>query len=333
MLLINPSWAVLSILMMGAIWFFIYRKQVESQWGDLNSGLLFERTRKNLLRLEQSLYHPKNWRPIVLAMCGGGRSRLNLAVLGHWLTSENGILNLGQIIQGEVENRIDRISNQEELLEKFIQDEQLTAFPNVVASPTLTEGIEYLVQCSGLGALRPNTLLLGWPDAEAKAEPLVASLRIIAALRRNIVIARLTEDGIAPHRAAPGTIDVWWRGHKNGELMLMLAHLLKQNRAWRNRSIRLMRVVPNEEGKAEVLKHLETLATESRIVVETEVFVSEQPVHVIGKQSKDAALVFLGFELPPEGREGTFYQQMENFTDRIPRAILVSSIGNVRLNS
>ena len=333
MLLINPSWAVLSILMMGAIWFFIYRKQVESQWGDLNSGLLFERTRKNLLRLEQSLYHPKNWRPIVLAMCGGGRSRLNLAVLGHWLTSENGILNLGQVIQGEVENRIDRISNQEELLEKFIEDEQLTAFPNVVASPTLTEGIEYLVQCSGLGALRPNTLLLGWPDAEAKAEPLVASLRIIAALRRNIVIARLTDDGIAPHRAAPGTIDVWWRGHKNGELMLMLAHLLKQNRAWRNRSIRLMRVVPNEEGKTEVLKHLETLATESRIEVETEVFVSEQPVHVIGKQSKDAALVFLGFELPPEGREGSFYQQMEKFTERIPRAILVSSIGNVRLNS
>lgn len=113
----------------------------------------------------------------------------------------------------------------------------------------------------------------------------------------------------------------------------MLAHLLKQNRAWRNRSIRLMRVVPNEEGKTEVLKHLETLATESRIEVETEVFVSEQPVHVIGKQSKDAALVFLGFELPPEGREGSFYQQMEKFTERIPRAILVSSIGNVRLNS
>ncbi|MDA8563952.1 amino acid permease [Mariniblastus sp.] len=333
MLLINPTWAVLSTLIMAAIWFFIYRKQVESRWGDLNSGLLFERTRKNLLRLERSLYHPKNWRPIVLAMCGGGRSRLNLAVLGNWLTSGNGILNLGQIIQGDVENRIDRISNQEELLEKFIVDEKLDAFPNVVAAPTLTEGIEYLVQCSGLGALRPNTLLLGWPDAETKAEPLVASLRIIAALRRNIVIARLADDGIEPHLAAPGTIDVWWRGHKNGELMLMLAHLLKQNRAWRNRSIRLMRVVPNEEAKAEVLKHLETLAADSRINVETEVFVSEQAVHVIGKQSKDAAFVFLGFELPPEGQEGRFYQQMERFTERIPRAILVSSIGNVKLSS
>jgi hypothetical protein len=176
-------------------------------------------------------------------------------------------------------------------------------------------------------------LLLGWPDAEAKAEPLVASLRIIAALRRNIVIARLTDDGIEPHRAAPGTIDVWWRGHKNGELMLMLAHLLKQHRAWRSRSIRLMRVIPNEEGKTEVLKHLEALAADSRIEVETEVFVSEQPIHVIGKKSRDAAFVFLGFELPREGQEGRFYQQMERFTERIPRAILVSSIGNVKLSS
>lgn len=333
MLLINAQWAMLSTMMMGAIWFFLYRKQMESRWGDLNSGLLFERTRKNLLRLEQSLYHPKNWRPIILAMCGGGRSRLNLAVLGHWLTSGNGILNLGQVIQGEVENRIDRISNQEELLAKFILDEELAAFPNVVAAPTLTEGIEYLVQCSGLGALRPNTLLLGWPDAEVKAEPLVASLRIIAALRRNIVIARLPDDGLDPHLAAPGTIDVWWRGNKNGELMLLLAHLLKQNRKWRNRSIRLMRVVPHEDAKADVLQHLQDLATESRIEVKPEVFVSEQPVHVIGKQSQDAAFVFLGFELPPEGQEGRFYQQMERFTERIPRAILVSSIGNVELKS
>jgi amino acid transporter len=333
MLLINAKWAVLSTLMMAVIWFFIYRKQVESRWGDLNSGLLFERTRKNLLRLERSLYHPKNWRPIILAMCGGGRSRMNLAVLGHWLTSGNGILNLGQVIQGDVENRIDRISNQEELLEKFISDEQLSAFPNVVASPTLTEGIEYLVQCSGLGALRPNTLLLGWPDAEAKAEPLVASLRIIAALGRNIMIARLPDNDIDPHVAAPGTIDVWWRGHKNGELMLLLAHLLKQNRKWRNRTIRLMRVVANEDARADVLQHLQTLAAESRIEVQPEVFVSEQPVHVIGKQSKDAALVFLGFELPREGHEGHFYRQMERFTQRIPRAVMVSSIGNMKLSS
>jgi hypothetical protein len=333
MLMINWQWALLSALLMAAVYFFIYRKQVESRWGDLNSGLLFERTRKNLLKLERTLYHPKNWRPIILAMSGGSRNRLHLSIFGHWLASGNGILNIGQVIQGDVENRIDRIASQEALLEKFIRDEELDAFPNIVAAPTLTEGIEYLVQCSGLGALRPNTLLLGWPDEEAKAEPLVASLRVVQNLQRNIAITRFAPTEDDPRIAPRGTIDVWWRGRKNGELMLLLAHMLRQNSKWRQKSIRLMRVIDSEEGKEDVIRHLNSLAIESRIEVKVEVFVSDNPREVIGRQSQTSSIVFLGFELPDEGDEANFYQQIEEFTERIPRALLISSIGNMKLES
>ncbi len=333
MILINWQWALISTAIMASIYFVIYRKQVESRWGDLNSGLLFERTRKNLLKLERTLYHPKNWRPIILAMSGGSGSRLHLTILGHWLTSGHGILNLGQVIQGDFENRVQRIANQEEILEKFIVDEELDAFPNVVASPTVTEGIEYLIQCSGLGALRPNTLLLGWPNDETKAEAVVSSLRVIAALRRNIIMARFEHLPDDPRQAPPGTIDVWWRGLKNGELMLLLAHLLRQNPKWRDRPIRLMRVVGDEAARSDVLRHLQELAANSRIDVDARVFVSEHPHHVIGKQSQNAAIVFMGFEMPPETEEARFFQQMEKLTERIPRALFVNSIGDMKLES
>lgn len=332
MVLINWKWAFWSMLIMAGIYYFIYRKQVVSRWGDLNSGLMFERTRKNLLKLEQSLYHPKNWRPIILAMSGGSMNRRYLAVFGHWLTSGHGILNIGQVIIGSAEDQLDRIENQEELLSKFIQKEDLEAFPNVVAAPTLTEGIEYLIQCSGLGALRPNSLLIGWPGEECKAEPLVASLRVIEGLKRNVIIAKFTveED---PWLAPSGTIDVWWRGRQNGELMLLLAHLLKQNRKWQNRTIRLMRIVGDEAAREEVVRHLEELAISSRIEVQTEVFVSDQPTAVIQEQSKDSAITFLGFALPEEGTEAQFFQSMENLSREIPRTLLISSIGNMRLES
>ncbi|QEG20870.1 amino acid permease [Mariniblastus fucicola] len=332
MLLMNPLWALASAVMMVGIYFFIYRKQVESQFGDLGSGLLFERTRRNLLKLERTMYHPKNWRPIVLAMSGGGSNRLNLSMFGHWLTRGNGILNIGQVISGNAEEHIDRIANQEQLLEKFIVDEELDAFPNIVAAPKLSEGIEYLVQCSGLGALRPNTLLIGWPGDVEKATPLVSTLRTVQKLRRNVVIARL-EPTETPKQAPPGTIDVWWRGRKNGELMLLFAHLLKQNPVWRNQPIRLMRVVSSEEAKADVLKHLHGLADESRIEIEAEVFVSDHPHHVIGKQSKDSAVTILGFELPDAGKEDKFFAQIERLIERLPRVLMVSSIGNVKLES
>jgi len=332
MFLMNPLWALASGIMMMGIYFFIYRKQVEAQFGDLGSGLLFERTRQNLLKLERAMYHPKNWRPIVLTMSGGGSNRLNLSMFGHWLTRRNGILNIGQVISGNAEERTERIANQESLLEKFIIEEELDAFPNIVAAPNLSDGIEYLIQCSGLGALRPNILLVGWPGDVEKAQPLVQSLRTVQNLGRNVVIARL-EASETPKEPPEGTIDVWWRGRKNGELMLLFAHLLKQNPGWRNRKIRLMRVVASEEAKADVLKHLQGLADESRIEIEAQVFVSENPHHVIGKQSKDSAVTILGFELPEAGKEDKFFVQIERLVERLPRTLLVSSIGNVKLES
>lgn len=333
MVLIDWQWALWSSLLMAGIYYFIYRKQVVSRWGDLNSGLMFERTRKNLLRLEQSLYHPKNWRPIILAMSGGAMNRRYLAVFGHWLTSGHGILNIGQVIIGNAEDQLDRIESQESLLSNFILKEDLEAFPNVVASPTLTEGIEYLIQCSGLGALRPNTLLIGWPGETNKAEPLVASLRVIEGLKRNVIMAKFNDPSDDPWEVPDGTIDVWWRGRQNGELMLLLAHLLRQNRKWQNRTIRLMRIVGDEAARDEVQNHLDQLAVSSRILVETEVFVSERPRDIITEQSRDSAITFLGFELPEEGNEARFFESMENLSRDIPRTLLISSIGNMKLES
>ena len=39
----------------------------------------------------------------------------------------------------------------------------IEGFHAVVVSPDLSTGIEALIQSHGLGSLRPNTILLGWP--------------------------------------------------------------------------------------------------------------------------------------------------------------------------
>ncbi len=332
MFFLNSNWALISMLIMGAIYFYIYRKHVESRWGDLNSGLLFERTRKNLLRMERMLYHPKNWRPIIMAMSGAGRHRAHLAAIGYWLTSGRGILNLGQVIQGEVEERVERISNQEVILKKFIVDNKLEAFPNVVAAPTVIEGIEYLVQCSGLGALRPNILLLGWPDQVKKGEALIASLRTISFLRRNVILAKWEVEDDSP-QVPEGSIDVWWRGADNGELMLLLAHLLRQNSQWQGRTIRLMRVVADQEAEQDVLQHLEELAVSARIDVECLVFVSDNPMSAIQDASKTAGLVFLGYQMPDEGTEAQFYERLTAFSSQLNRVLFVNSTSNMKLDS
>jgi hypothetical protein len=54
----------------------------------------------------------------------------------------------------------------------------------------LSDGIEALAQCQGLGALRPNTVLLGWPTNADRAELFGSTLRAIASLERSIVVLR-----------------------------------------------------------------------------------------------------------------------------------------------
>ncbi len=333
MFLIHWIWATVSILMMSAIYYYIYQKQVVSRWGDLNSGLLFERTRRNLLKLEKYLYHPKNWRPIILVMSGASWTRPRLAIFGHWLTSGHGILSLGQVIQGDVEFRLDRIENQERILQTFIEEQELEAFPNVVAAPYLTQGIEYLIQCNGLGALRPNTIMLGLPNQEEKADAILATLRTVAGLNRSIILSRLDESDDDPWFAPEGTIDVWWRGYQNGELMLLLAHLLRQNSKWGNRTIRLMRIVNDEKGHDEVLRHLNELATSSRINVRARVIVSRNPTETIQKESARSAITFLGLEIPEEGKEREFYFRLEELAGSIPRVLFVNSTGNMKLHA
>lgn len=85
MVLIAPLWALLSILAMAGLHFYISRKEIEVRWGDIRSGAAFGRARRALLCLEEERYHPKNWRPIILALSGGcaGTHRLRRPGIGR----------------------------------------------------------------------------------------------------------------------------------------------------------------------------------------------------------------------------------------------------------
>ena len=333
MFLVDWRWALASIAAMTMLHQYISRKEVVARWGDLHSGLLFERTRLNLLRLEEELYHPKNWRPIILALSGAGWDRPRLAVYGHWLTSGHGILTLGQVIQGEIEDRLERRTAQERILHDFIRTEELEAFPAVVVAPYLADGIESLVQCQGMGALRSNTVMIGWPTEPKRAEAFGATLRTIASLQRSIIAVRFKDDPEDPWVAPAGAIDVWWRGRQNGGLMLLLAHLLTKTTQWRTRPIRLMRIIENEAGASEVEAHLRELADEARIIAAPRAIVSSNAMQDIADTSRNAALVLMGFEAPEEGDERAFYDRMELWAGDLPRVVFVDSIGEMSLES
>ena len=333
MVLLDPLVALGSVLGMAGIFWLIRVREVQASWGDLRSGVAFARARRGLMQLEETLYHPKNWRPVVLAMIGASGVRQHLAVYGSWLSSGHGILSLGQVIRGSLPELVKRRANQRQLLRASIRERELEAFPAVVAAPSLDEGIVALVQSHGLGGLEPNTVLFGWPEDPGRRTAFAATLRTVAALERSLVVVRSQDTREELWSAPPGTIDVWWRGRDNGPLMLLFAHLIRQNRAWRGRTIRLLRVVASDQAREEVASHLTELATSSRIDARAGVIVSGKPARAIAEESRDAGLVILGFSPPPEGSESIFFEVMERLTRRLQRVLLVWSAGGVELES
>ncbi|QDU63838.1 Amino acid permease [Planctomycetes bacterium Pan216] len=333
MFLVSPFWAILSIIGISVLQWYIARKKIEAAWGDVQSGTVFERTRLNLLRLEEDLYHPKNWRPSILALSGGAWTRPHLAVYGQWLTGGCGILTLAQIIAGEVDSRLERRASQEEALRSFIRDKELEAFPAVLVAPSLTVGIEALVQCYGIGALRPNLILMGWSSDVDRMNSIAGALRTVARLGRSIVIVRYRETTADPWVAPMGTIDVWWRGKANGHLLILLAYLFAQNDAWRGRPIRLLRMISSEAGREEATRHLESLLGDARIRATPVVVVADDFLSTIRHVSGGAAVVFLGFAPPEQGEELTFFHHTNDLMEDLPTVISVWSAGDSHLEA
>ncbi|QDV08659.1 Amino acid permease [Planctomycetes bacterium Poly30] len=335
MLLIAPLWALAAVALMAMLHRYIGRRQIRSTWGDVRSGAAFERARKELQRLEEESYHPKNWRPSILAFSGGAGARVELAVFGHWLCAGRGILSLAQVITGDVENLVERRLAQEKALRRFIQEEGLEAFPAVVVSPDRNRGIEALAQCHGLGAFRPNTILVGWSSDPEQAEERLETLRTIRNLGYSILMlsTKNTEDS-DPREVPDGTIDVWWRGKENGPLMVMLAHLLVQNEEWRDHKIRLLRVVSSESGVEESERHLRELLGTARIRAEAKAIVSEDPLGAIRETSRNAAIVMMGFRLPEHGENASYLTESTNhMLHKLGTVFLVHSAGNVALDA
>ncbi|MFP6906882.1 MAG: amino acid permease [Verrucomicrobiota bacterium] len=331
MFLLHPLWAVIAMAAMAGLWWHISRIEVSKRWGDATSGFAFERCRRALLRLEEERYHPKNWRPSILAFIGLAGSRSHLAEYGHWMTAGHGILSLAQVITGELETRVQRLKIEGDRIREFIEDENIDAFPALVVASEVTDGMKSLIQCHGVGGIRPNTVLIGWSDDAEKYASFGAMLRLCRGLNRSIICMRGRHEEISHGSVPRGPIDIWWRGQQHGPLMLLLAHLLVQNQEWRNRKIRLLRVVSSEQDQADAKERLLQLAKESRISLEAEVFVSKNVGRKIRSVSAGAALVFLGFDPPVEGQEVAFMNRTNEFTSELPNVALVSSAGGISL--
>ncbi|MCP9264936.1 Solute carrier family 12 member 6 [Dirofilaria immitis] len=134
--------------------------------------------------------------------------------------------------------------------------------------PDQLEGaLSTLIQSCGIGPLRPNTLLIPYPE-ELHTESVY--WYFLHRLQRGAMqdMCLLVLKGISyfpenEYRMA-GNIDMWWILHDGG-LLLLISFLLKQHKVWRNCHLRIFVVVAQDDNKSRLQQDMEKFLYEMRI--------------------------------------------------------------------
>jgi len=330
MLLINPWATVIALIVVATVFFWLERRELSVAWGDVRRGIWMAVTRSGLFRLREVVADPKNWRPNLLVFSGAPTKRWHLIELATAITHNRGLLTVATVIPG-VSATAERRQAMEGAIHEYLFKRGVRALVRVATGEDAFLGAEQLVEGYGLGALRPNTVLLGDSERRELRQDYCRMITAFNAMRRNVIIVR---EGTSEARSRRRRIDVWWGGlQRNGGLMMILAYLLQTSQDWRSAEVVLKMVVPTEEAAIGVRRNLENMIERTRTGARFEVIVNdERPFReILVDSSRDADLVMMGIARPEGSSEdfAEYFAGLQRETKNLPPTVFVLAAEDV----
>ncbi|RXN36171.1 solute carrier family 12 member 6 isoform X1 [Labeo rohita] len=222
-----------------------------------------------LLKLDEDA-HVKSPRLLTFASqlkAGKGLTIVGTVIPGNFLQTYGEALAAEQVA----------ISRLVKTLRHLMEKERVKGFVQCIVAQKPREGISHMIQSSGLGGMRHNTVVMGWPHAWRQSEDPQSWKTFINTVRVTTTahLALLVPKNIPlfPSNSEPcteGFIDVWWIVHDGGMLML-LPFLLRQHKVWRKCAMRIFTVAQMEDNSIQMKKDLATFLYHLRIDAYVEV--------------------------------------------------------------
>lgn len=306
MFLINAPATVAAIVVTYGIYFALRRRSLAGAWGDVRSGVWTTLARFALLKLERggSATDVRNWRPNLMVFTGQPHNREHLVALSEWLSLGQGVVTFSQLITGATGDPMALRSRARDRIREYIRDHRMAAFAEAQIVDDFAAGALAVAQSHGIGRLESNTVVMGWSRTAPGRALQMRLLRDFAGLGKSVLFLHVdAERGFGEHR----TIHVWWGGRGgNGDLMILLAHLVDLHRYWEGTAVHVVRVVGRAEAADGVRAQTEALLAAVRVEATVDIVLREgRPfVEVVREHSAAADLTVLGMQRPPDGEDG-----------------------------
>ena len=331
MIKINETYALVAFGIVAILYFYLRKQDIQTSWGDAKAGYIFQRTKDNLMYLEDAKIHPKNWRPLLLAITEDPMVDRQLIWAGSWLESHRGLYMVAQIVERgpeDLDSRLKFRGSATQALKKQLKAEGIQGFCQVTAVDEFERGLSTFLQSYSIGGLQPNTALVSMPPSGdvQRRERFMEMTDVIASFDLNLVV--LKPGDLAPNRPRR-TIDLWWRGYQNGSLMSLFAYLMTLDPAWSNATIRILRIVRDDREAQQAADELAALRESARIPARIRIIRStDPPLEVIARESGTKAdLVMLGLMAATGEDVRKSLDAIDDLLRHLPTTILVASNG------
>ena len=171
--IVSPAFASIAIgILLGLLAMLHLRDFPRASWGSISQALIFHQVRKYLLLLDPRKEHVKFWRPQMLLLVANPRSSITLIDVVNDM-KKGGLFIVGHVTTTESsDGSTDVCALEYPHWVTLIDQMKIKAFVDVTSAKSIRDGATHLMRLSGLGGLRPNTVILGFYDDVAPEDHL-----------------------------------------------------------------------------------------------------------------------------------------------------------------
>ncbi|XP_019169589.1 PREDICTED: cation-chloride cotransporter 1-like isoform X1 [Ipomoea nil] len=284
MFLISWTFTIVALALATLIYYYVCLMGKAGDWGDGFKSAYFQLALRSLRSLGATQVHPKNWYPIPLIFCRPwGKLPENvpchpkLADFANCMKKKGrGMSVFVSIMDGDYLECAEDAKTACKQLSTYIDYKQCEGVAEIVVAPNMSEGFRGIVQTMGLGNLKPNIVVMRYPEIWRRENLLEIPATFVGIINdcivanKAVVIVKGLDEWPNEYQRQYGTIDLYWIV-RDGGLMLLLSQLLLTKASFEGCKIQVFCIAEEdsnaEELKADVKKFLYDLRMQAEVIV------------------------------------------------------------------